>query len=82
MNIIAGLDKVSYFYPNSKEPVLRDISLEVYQGEFLGIIGPTGAGKTTLCLTLNGIVPQFYGGRFFGYVTVAGLDTLKHPGSH
>ena len=54
MNIIADLDKVSYFYPNSKEPVLRDISLEVYQGEFLGIIGPTGAGKTTLCLTLNG----------------------------
>ncbi|MGK7882771.1 MAG: ABC transporter ATP-binding protein [Crocosphaera sp.] len=82
MNIIAGLDKVSYYYPNSKEPVLRDISLEVYEREFLGIIGPTGAGKTTLCLTLNGIVPQFYGGSFFGYVTVAGFDTLKHPVSH
>ncbi|MGK7954701.1 MAG: ABC transporter ATP-binding protein [Crocosphaera sp.] len=82
MNIIASLDKVSYYYPNSKQPVLRDISLEVYEGEFLGIIGATGAGKTTLCLTLNGIVPQFYGGRFFGYVTVAGLDTLKHPVSH
>ncbi|ACB50880.1 ATP-binding protein of ABC transporter [Crocosphaera subtropica ATCC 51142] len=82
MDIIAGLDKVSYFYPNSKQPVLRDISLEIYEGEFLGLIGPTGAGKTTLCLTLNGIVPQFYGGRFFGYVTVAGLDTLKHPVSH
>ena len=82
MNILASLDKVSYFYPNSTEAVLKDISLEIYQGEFLGIIGPTGAGKTTLCLTLNGIVPQFYGGRFFGYVTVAGLDTLKHPVSH
>ncbi|MGK7940483.1 MAG: ABC transporter ATP-binding protein [Crocosphaera sp.] len=82
MNIIANLDKVSYFYPNSKEPVLRDISLEVYEGEFLGLIGATGAGKTTLCLTLNGIVPQFYGGHFFGYVTVAGLDTLKQPVSH
>ncbi|MEL4894371.1 ABC transporter ATP-binding protein [Crocosphaera sp. Alani8] len=82
MEIIANLDQVSYYYPNSKQPVLRDISLNVYQGEFLGIIGSTGAGKTTLCLTLNGIVPQFYGGRFFGYVTVAGLDTLKHPVSH
>ncbi|MDJ0601881.1 MAG: energy-coupling factor transporter ATPase [Crocosphaera sp.] len=82
MEIIASLDKVSYFYPNSKQPALRNISLEVYEGEFLGIIGATGAGKTTLCLTLNGIVPQFYGGRFFGYVTVAGLDTLKHPVSH
>ena len=82
MSILASLDNVSYYYSNSKEPVLRDISLEVYEGEFLGIIGATGAGKTTLCLTLNGIVPQFYGGRFFGYVNVAGFDTLKHPVSH
>ncbi|ACK65805.1 ABC transporter related [Rippkaea orientalis PCC 8801] len=79
MNAIAILENVSYLYPNSTEPVLNNISLEIIQGEFLGIIGPTGAGKTTLCLTLNGIVPQFHGGRFFGYVTVAGLDTLKHP---
>ena len=66
-------------YPRSPAPVLRDISLEIHKGEFLGLIGPTGAGKTTLCLTLNGIVPQFYGGRFFGRATVAGLDTLDHP---
>ncbi len=79
MDVIAHLDKVSYIYPNSDDFVLKNISLEIYRGEFLGIIGPTGAGKTTLCLTLNGIVPQFYGGRFFGYVTVAGLDTLEHP---
>ena len=76
---IAVLDKVSYMYPRSSAPVLRDISLGIRRGEFLGLIGPTGAGKTTLCLTLNGIVPQFYGGRFFGRATVAGLDTLDHP---
>ena len=66
-------------YPRSTAPVLHDISLQVNRGEFLGIIGPTGAGKTTLCLSFNGIVPQFYGGRFFGHTTVAGLDTLEHP---
>jgi energy-coupling factor transporter ATP-binding protein EcfA2 len=76
---LVSLDKVSYLYPRSKKPALCDISLEIYKGEFLGLIGPTGAGKTTLCLTLNGIVPQFYGGRFFGRVTVAGLDTVDHP---
>jgi energy-coupling factor transport system ATP-binding protein len=76
---IARLDKVSYMYPRSSEPVLKDISLEIARGEFLGLIGPTGAGKTTLSLTLNGIVPQFYQGRFFGRATVAGLDTLDHP---
>jgi len=59
--------------------VLRDINLSIRKGEFLGIIGPTGAGKTTLCLALIGIVPQFHGGRFFGRVTVAGLDTLENP---
>jgi len=76
---IATFDKVSYMYPRSAAPVLRDISLEIRKGELLGLIGPSGAGKTTLCLALNGIVPQFYGGRFFGAVNVAGLDTLEHP---
>jgi energy-coupling factor transport system ATP-binding protein len=79
MDPILVLDKVSYMYPRSAQPVLCDISLQIRRGEFLGLIGPTGAGKTTLCLTLNGIVPQFYGGRFFGRATVAGLDTVEHP---
>lgn len=82
MEIIASLDKVSYVYPNSTKPVLKNISLNIQKGEFLGIIGPTGSGKTTLCLTLNGIIPQFYGGRFFGYIKVVGLDTLKYPVSY
>jgi energy-coupling factor transporter ATP-binding protein EcfA2 len=79
MDPILVLDKVSYMYPRSAQPVLRDISLQVHRGEFLGLIGATGAGKTTLCLAVNGIVPQFYGGRFFGRATVVGLDTVEHP---
>ncbi|WP_017301475.1 ABC transporter ATP-binding protein [Nodosilinea nodulosa] len=79
MDIVAKLDRVSYQYPGAAAPVLKDISLTIHRGEFLGIVGPTGAGKTTLCLALNGIVPQFYGGRFFGHIAVAGLDTLDHP---
>ena len=82
VNPIVVLDKVSYLYPRSDKPALANISLQINRGEFLGLIGPTGAGKTTLCLTLNGIVPQFYGGRFFGRVMLAGLDSLEHPISH
>jgi len=76
---IVVFDRVSYLYPNANELSLRDVSLEVRRGEFLGVIGPTGSGKTTLCLAMNGIVPQFFGGRFFGRALVAGLDTLENP---
>jgi energy-coupling factor transport system ATP-binding protein len=76
---IVTLNDVSYKYPLSAVNVLNKINLEINQGEFFGLIGPTGAGKTTLCLAMNGIVPQFYGGRFFGYVSVAGYDTVDNP---
>jgi len=76
---LAVVDNVSYQYPHTERFALTDLSLTVGRGEFVGLIGPTGAGKTTLCLAFNGIVPQFYGGRFFGYVRVAGLDTLESP---
>jgi energy-coupling factor transport system ATP-binding protein len=79
--VIASLEKVSYFYPRTERPALADLNLQLQAGEFFGLIGPTGAGKTTLCLALNAIVPQFYGGRFFGRIAVAGLDTIDHPTS-
>lgn len=79
---IANIDNISYMYPRSVEPVLKDINLKIKRGEILGIIGPTGAGKSTLCLTLNAVVPQFYGGRFFGKVEVIGIDTLESSISH
>ncbi len=79
---LVTLDNVSYIYPRAEKPALHDVTLDIAKGEFLGLIGPTGAGKTTFCLSLSGIVPQFYGGRFFGRITVAGLDTLEHPVSH
>src|SRR6185436_10879039 len=69
----------SYKYAGAEEFVLKEINLSVRRGEFLGVMGPTGAGKTTFGLTLNGVVPHFYGGEFYGSITVAGLDTVEHP---
>ncbi len=70
---------VSYQYPQSAGYALLNVNLAVQPGEFFGLVGPTGAGKTTLCLAINGIVPQFFGGRFFGSVATAGLDTVENP---
>jgi energy-coupling factor transport system ATP-binding protein len=62
-------------------PVLKGVHLRVRKGEFLAVMGSTGVGKTTLCLTLNGILPHLVGGTFQGRVVVAGMDTREHgPG--
>lgn len=74
-------EAVSYRYPASERIALAGIDLSVRRGEIIGIVGPTGAGKTTLCLAMNGIVPQFFGGEFFGSVHIADLDAIETPTS-
>lgn len=43
------------------EPILEDISLELYDGDFLGVIGPNGAGKTTLLKVILGLLKPYKG---------------------
>jgi energy-coupling factor transport system ATP-binding protein len=72
---IVRVTDLTYYYPGDPEPVLRDVNLEIYPGEFALLIGPSGCGKSTLALTLNGIVPLVYGGRIKGQVFIDGVDT-------
>ncbi len=53
------LDNVSYSYPHSDRPSLDQISLVIQKGESIGLIGRSGAGKTTLVDTILGLLaPQ------------------------
>ncbi|RLG46222.1 MAG: ABC transporter, partial [Thermoproteota archaeon] len=48
------------------------------EGEIVTIMGHTGCGKSTLCLTFNGIIPHAMGGDLKGKVVIDGLDIMEH----
>lgn len=68
---------LSFRYPGSSEPALHTVSLAIQRGEVLGLIGPSGAGKTTLCHALAGLAPRSTGGELVGDVCVAGVDPAR-----
>ena len=49
-------DKVNLRYRPNTEIILRDLSFEVKPREKIGVVGRTGAGKSTICLSLSRIV--------------------------
>ena len=78
---VVEVDRLTYSYPGSTAPALKDISLRVEAGQMVGVIGANGAGKSTLCLVLAGLIPALFFGEILGNVRVTGLDTQKHtPG--
>ena len=67
----------SFTYKGEKKPALQDVCLTVPEGGFLGVIGPAGAGKTTLARAVSGMIPHHYTGDYYGRVSVNGLDTVE-----
>lgn len=71
------IQDLSFTYKGENRPALQEIRLSVPDGGFLGIIGPAGAGKTTLARAVTGMIPHHYTGDFYGSVTVNGMDTFE-----
>jgi energy-coupling factor transporter ATP-binding protein EcfA2 len=73
------LGRVSYAYPGSATPALRDIDLSVGDGECVLLAGPSGCGKSTLLYLLNGLIPHVLGGDLSGEVLIEGARPAETP---
>jgi len=62
-------DHVTFRYPSSDRPALKDVSFQIEPGQLAALVGPTGAGKTTV----TSLLPRFYDPQL-GAVRLDGLD--------
>ena len=70
-DVVIDVQQLSHTYPNGAK-ALNGINLEVRRGEFLGVIGQNGAGKTTMVKHFNGLLKPTE-----GRVLVKGIDTRR-----
>lgn len=61
--------QVTFRYEDRLDPVLKNLSLRIGPGEYVALVGPSGAGKTTLC----SLIPRFYEATE-GEVLLDGID--------
>jgi len=71
---VITLADISYAYPDAEHFALEGVNLHVDDGEILGVVGASGAGKTTLAKIIAGFIPHVDGGELTGMVTVDGAD--------
>ncbi len=73
------IEKLTFTYRGATAPALRGVSLRVEPEELVVVMGPTGAGKSTLAKCLNRTVPCFQAGDLSGHIAVLGqpLDGLQ-----
>ncbi len=74
------INQLSFTYASSKEPILKDISMSIPQGSFIGIVGGPGSGKSTLFKLLLDIQHAPKGSIYFGERDIQDipLSTLRH----
>jgi ABC-type multidrug transport system fused ATPase/permease subunit len=70
------VSNLTWTYPNSNTPALQDINLEVKSGEFIALVGPSGAGKTSLVDAILGVLPSSNGSVIISGMTP--LEAVKH----
>ena len=71
------LQAVSYRYAGAARPSLREVDLALRDGEVVGLVGASEAGKSTLCLVASGLAPRTVGGTLTGRIALDGRDAVE-----
>ncbi len=78
------LDHVNYIYGGDTElavHALRDVNLKIPDGQFIGLIGHTGSGKSTLVQHLNGLLAPTGGNIYYNGADIHDSDFNRKEGS-
>jgi energy-coupling factor transport system ATP-binding protein len=71
-SFLIDIRHLSFTYRGADRPALQEISYRHAPGEFTAVMGPTGAGKSTFCRCLNGLIPSFIKGTLTGDMALDG----------
>ncbi len=73
-SLAVSCDRLDFSYPGAENPALSDVSFELGPGEYVGVVGPNGGGKSTLVRLLNGLLRPSS-----GRIRVYGHDPATEP---
>ena len=71
---IISFKDFQFTYKAQKFPTIKGITLDIYQGEKVLLVGPSGSGKSTLGHCINALIPNAFDGKIEGSVSVVSLD--------
>ncbi|MBN2501406.1 MAG: ABC transporter ATP-binding protein, partial [Anaerolineales bacterium] len=72
-----SIRNLTFQYRIREEPAIKDLKLDLHEGELMLVAGASGCGKTTLMRCVNGLIPRSYTGKLEGEIELFGKPTTS-----
>ena len=77
MSVLISIEDLTFTYRGNERSALQNIQGQIDDGAFVVVMGHGGAGKSTLCYSLNALVPKFFRGKYQGRVLIKGQEVAR-----